>query len=207
MTTPAEAHFDAVLAEQRAKGRAKYGKGLDHTEGRDWNRMALEEAVDLAQYLAAENLRLREAPAALDRLRNTKAHSVGAVLDAVRQIARASGWSAGEVAAFDALADRARADEDAAGPRMGGAFEWSVRTPAEDQAAAFRAGAKQMQDRAARECDLVRRRWCGDEHGIFAIDALDDASGLILDLPLNGCGGGVHEPCPGCECACHGGGR
>lgn len=58
--TPAEQHFDKLLAQRRAVGRNNYGKGLDHAEDRDWNQMALEEALDLAQYLAAENLRLRE---------------------------------------------------------------------------------------------------------------------------------------------------
>lgn len=58
--TIAEAHFDRLITERRKVGRNTYGKGLDHTEDRDWNQMALEEALDLAQYLAAENLRLRE---------------------------------------------------------------------------------------------------------------------------------------------------
>jgi len=57
--TDAERHFDALLAERRAKGRATYGTGLTHDDGHDWNQEALEEALDLAQYLAAENLRLR----------------------------------------------------------------------------------------------------------------------------------------------------
>jgi hypothetical protein len=58
--TLAEQHFDRLINERRSTGRNTYGKGLDHTEDRDWNQMALEEALDLAQYLAAENLRLRE---------------------------------------------------------------------------------------------------------------------------------------------------
>jgi len=58
--TAAEQHFDMLLSQRRAIGRNTYGKGLDHTEDRDWNQMALEEALDLAQYLSAENLRLRE---------------------------------------------------------------------------------------------------------------------------------------------------
>lgn len=58
--TLAEAHFDRLLSERRKVGRNTYGKGLDHNEDRDWNQMALEEALDLAQYLAAENLCLRE---------------------------------------------------------------------------------------------------------------------------------------------------
>ena len=56
--TKAEQHFDSLIAQRRAKGRETYGKGLDHDDEYDWNQMALEEALDLAQYLAAENLRL-----------------------------------------------------------------------------------------------------------------------------------------------------
>ena len=58
--TDAELHFDGLIAQRRRKGRDTYGKGLDHTDAYDWNQMALEEALDLAQYLAAENLRLRQ---------------------------------------------------------------------------------------------------------------------------------------------------
>jgi hypothetical protein len=58
--TLAEQHFDRLLEERRRVGRNTYGKGLDHNEDRDWTHMAMEEAMDLAQYLAAENLRLRE---------------------------------------------------------------------------------------------------------------------------------------------------
>lgn len=58
--TDAELHFDGLIAQRRRKGRETYGKGLDHTDAYDWNQMALEEALDLAQYLAAENLRLRQ---------------------------------------------------------------------------------------------------------------------------------------------------
>lgn len=65
--TDAEAHFDALLAERRAKGRLTYGRGLTHTDAYDWQQMALEEALDLAQYLAAENLRLREESRRLTR--------------------------------------------------------------------------------------------------------------------------------------------
>ena len=57
--TDAERHFDKLLEQRRAIGRKTYGKGLDHTDPYDWNQMAMEEALDLAQYLAAENLRLR----------------------------------------------------------------------------------------------------------------------------------------------------
>lgn len=53
-------YFDGLIAQRRRKGRDTYGKGLDHTDAYDWNQMALEEALDLAQYLAAENLRLRQ---------------------------------------------------------------------------------------------------------------------------------------------------
>lgn len=58
--TDAELHFDGLIAQRRRKGRETYGQGLDHTDAYDWNQMALEEALDLAQYLAAENLRLRQ---------------------------------------------------------------------------------------------------------------------------------------------------
>lgn len=75
--TETERHFDALIAERRAKGRATYGVGLDHTADYNWQQMALEEALDLAQYLAAENLRLRERLAAagerLDRIRGIAA--------------------------------------------------------------------------------------------------------------------------------------
>lgn len=60
MQTEAEKHFDSILAQRRATGRKTYGRGLTHTDAYDWNMMALEEAMDLAQYLAAENLRLRQ---------------------------------------------------------------------------------------------------------------------------------------------------
>ncbi len=58
--TAAEIHFDKLLEQRRATGRKTYGRGLTHTDDYDWNVMAMEEAMDLAQYLAAENLRLRE---------------------------------------------------------------------------------------------------------------------------------------------------
>lgn len=58
--TDAELHFDGLIAQRRRKGRETYGRGLEHTDKHDWNQMALEEALDLAQYLAAENLRLRQ---------------------------------------------------------------------------------------------------------------------------------------------------
>lgn len=58
--TRAEQHFDLLIEERRLKGRQTYGKGLDHNDDYDWNQMALEEALDMVQYLAAENLRLRE---------------------------------------------------------------------------------------------------------------------------------------------------
>jgi hypothetical protein len=58
--TDAELHFDGLIAQRRRKGRETYGRGLEHTDAYDWNQMALEEALDLAQYLAAENLRLRQ---------------------------------------------------------------------------------------------------------------------------------------------------
>ena len=65
--TAAEEFFDSLVIERRIKGRETYGRGLTHTDAYDWNRMALEEAMDLAQYLAAENLRLKDRCARLER--------------------------------------------------------------------------------------------------------------------------------------------
>lgn len=60
LKTLAEQHFDMLLEDRRRQGRRTYGRGLNHNDEYEWNQMALEEALDLAQYLAAENLRLRE---------------------------------------------------------------------------------------------------------------------------------------------------
>ncbi len=57
--TEAEKHLDALIEERRQKGRDTYGKGLTHTDDYDWDQMAMEEALDMIQYLAAQNLRLR----------------------------------------------------------------------------------------------------------------------------------------------------
>lgn len=57
--TPAEKLVDEVLSAQRAKGRAKYGAGLDAHDGHDWPMEALQELADATQYLAAEVVRLR----------------------------------------------------------------------------------------------------------------------------------------------------
>lgn len=59
--TDAERHFNHLVEARRKKGRETYGQGLKHTDNYNWNMMALEEAMDLAQYLAAQNLRLVEA--------------------------------------------------------------------------------------------------------------------------------------------------
>ncbi|SDX64489.1 hypothetical protein [Salimicrobium album] len=50
-----------ILDEQEQKGIETYGTTLEEASHSDydWNRMALEEAIDLAQYLANENRRLR----------------------------------------------------------------------------------------------------------------------------------------------------
>lgn len=61
----AETLLDKVIEDQRKKGRRTYGQALDWRSGDgsdapyDWRQMALEEAVDLAQYLCAEVVRLR----------------------------------------------------------------------------------------------------------------------------------------------------
>lgn len=65
--TQAEELFDDVVKQQRRKGRKTYGGGLDWKAGDgvdatyDWRQMALEEAVDLAQYLCAEICKYRHA--------------------------------------------------------------------------------------------------------------------------------------------------
>ncbi len=59
--TQAEAHFDTLIAARRQLGRKTYGQGLDHTDKYNWNVMALEEALDMCQYLAAQNLRVLQA--------------------------------------------------------------------------------------------------------------------------------------------------
>ena len=88
MKTEAELHFDKLVEQRRAIGRKTYGKGLDHTDTYDWMQMALEEALDLAQYLAAENLRLRDLLHALfdeaDYLGGLRGETVQAVNAALR---------------------------------------------------------------------------------------------------------------------------
>lgn len=65
--TEAEQLFDDIVKQQRAKGRKSYGGGLDWHDGDgpdakyDWRQMALEEAVDLNQYLCAEICKYRSA--------------------------------------------------------------------------------------------------------------------------------------------------
>jgi cell shape-determining protein MreC len=57
--TDAEIRFDELVASRRRTGRATYGQGLEASDKRySWPQMALEEALDLGQYLAAENVRL-----------------------------------------------------------------------------------------------------------------------------------------------------
>lgn len=61
LLTEAEAYFDEVVKSRRWQGRTTYSTGLEHRDGKyDWNRMALEEALDLGQYLAAQVRRLEE---------------------------------------------------------------------------------------------------------------------------------------------------
>lgn len=56
--TEAERRFDELVAARRKKGRETYGKGLDHDDQYDWKMMALEEALDMGQYLMAHIVRL-----------------------------------------------------------------------------------------------------------------------------------------------------
>jgi NTP pyrophosphatase (non-canonical NTP hydrolase) len=68
--TETEKDFDQKLRSfidsRREEGRVTYGQGLTHTSEYDWNLMALEEIADFAQYLMAENNRLRDKIKVLD---------------------------------------------------------------------------------------------------------------------------------------------
>lgn len=69
--TETEKRFDELVAQRRKQGRQTYGKGLswDDAKYRDkWPLMALEEALDGAQYLMAEVMRLEEENAELQKL-------------------------------------------------------------------------------------------------------------------------------------------
>lgn len=59
-----------ILDKQNEKGIKKYGTTIDEAsnENYDWNRMALEEAVDLIQYLVKENTKLQAENAGLRKL-------------------------------------------------------------------------------------------------------------------------------------------
>ena len=56
--TEAERRFDELVAARRKKGRETYGRGLDHNDNFCWKMMALEEALDMGQYLMAHIVRL-----------------------------------------------------------------------------------------------------------------------------------------------------
>lgn len=58
--TETEKRFDALVAERRAQGRKTYGTGLDHRAHYNWEMMALEEALDLSQYLMARIVELEQ---------------------------------------------------------------------------------------------------------------------------------------------------
>lgn len=59
--TEAEKRFDDLVTARRKTGRVTYGRGLTHTDPYDWRLMALEEALDMGQYLMAEVVRLEMA--------------------------------------------------------------------------------------------------------------------------------------------------
>lgn len=65
--TETERRFDELVAARRAKGRETYGKGLDHRAHYDWMMMALEEALDLSQYLMARVVELEHAIEGVER--------------------------------------------------------------------------------------------------------------------------------------------
>jgi hypothetical protein len=56
--TEAERRFDELVSARRETGRKTYGKGLEHADNYDWKMMALEEALDMGQYLMAHIVRL-----------------------------------------------------------------------------------------------------------------------------------------------------
>ena len=56
--TTADRRFDELVAERRVQGRKTYGRGLDHNDNFCWKMMALEEALDMGQYLMAHIVRL-----------------------------------------------------------------------------------------------------------------------------------------------------
>ena len=59
--TESEQRFDDLVTARRKTGRTTYGRGLTHTDPYDWRLMALEEALDMGQYLMAEVVRLETA--------------------------------------------------------------------------------------------------------------------------------------------------
>ena len=59
--TESEQRFDDLVTARRKTGRTTYGRGLTHTDPYDWRLMALEEALDMGQYLMAEVVRLEMA--------------------------------------------------------------------------------------------------------------------------------------------------
>lgn len=65
LLTDAEEYFDRVVKARRWTGRRTYGGGLEHRDPQyQWQAEALAEALDLAQYLAAQCRRLEDEVAA-----------------------------------------------------------------------------------------------------------------------------------------------
>ena len=58
--TEAERRFDELVAARRKKGRETYGQGLEHNDELCWKLEALEEALDMGQYLMAHIVRLEQ---------------------------------------------------------------------------------------------------------------------------------------------------
>jgi hypothetical protein len=56
--TETERRFDELVAARRKKGRETYGQGLEHNDELCWKLEALEEALDMGQYLMAHIVRL-----------------------------------------------------------------------------------------------------------------------------------------------------
>lgn len=83
--TEAEKHFDKLLEARRQIGRNTYGHGLQHDDIYCWDQMALEEALDLAQYLATRNLQLLYEMQDLGQKANSSRESVRKVAEWTRE--------------------------------------------------------------------------------------------------------------------------
>tara|TARA_R110002020_G_scaffold76865_2_gene194435 strand:+ start:2391 stop:2570 length:180 start_codon:yes stop_codon:yes gene_type:complete len=49
-----------LIQDRIEKGKEKYGEQIDPNDGREWIQEAIEEALDLAVYLATELIRIKD---------------------------------------------------------------------------------------------------------------------------------------------------